>query len=154
MKSKKQRATIQCKGDKENDEVRQRKYKCSENKKIKKKVNDYARKQVIEQTSSDESDAHTSSKMDEIKNDKPQRDSSYDLETDSMQEYGEEYDEDKIVHIKVESRQKQSLQIKLKEIEKILRDIDLKEQTIGSTKKQCDEKYDRINETKTIKSNI
>ena len=37
--------------------------------------------------------------------------------------------------------------MKLKEIEKKLREIDLKEQKIGSTKKHCDEKFDRINET-------
>ena len=38
--------------------------------------------------------------------------------------------------------------MKLKEIENKLREIDLKEQTIGSIRKHWDEKYDRINETK------
>ena len=38
MKFKKQRVTIQCKDDEENDEVIQRKYKRIENEKIKKKV--------------------------------------------------------------------------------------------------------------------
>ena len=62
-----------------------RKYKGTENEKIKKKISDYARKQVIKQTSSDEPDKHSSSNIDEIKNDKPRRDNSYDLETYSMQ---------------------------------------------------------------------
>ena len=121
----------------------QRKYKRTENEKIKKRVSDYARKKVIEQTSSDESDEHSSSNINEIKNDKPKRDSSYNLENNSMQEY----DEDKIVH-EIESSQKQSLQMKLKEMEKKLKEIDLQEQAIGSTRKHCDEKYDRVNETK------
>ena len=38
--------------------------------------------------------------------------------------------------------------MKSKEIKKKLKEIDLNEQTIGSTRKHCDEKYDRINETK------
>ena len=50
--------------------------------KNKNKVSDYARKQVVEQTSNDESNEHSSSNISEIKNNKPQRDSSYDLETD------------------------------------------------------------------------
>ena len=87
MKSKKQRVTIQCKDNEENDEVIQRKYKRTENDKHKKKVSDYARKQIIEQASSDEPDEHSFSNINEIKNDKPQRESGYDLETDSMQEY-------------------------------------------------------------------
>ena len=117
MKSKKQRITIQCNNDKKNDEVIQRKYKRTENEKIKKKVSDNARKQVIEKTSSNKSDEHSSSLTDvftEIKNDKPQRDISYDLETDSMKKY----DADEFVHNKIESSQKQSLQMKLKEIDK------------------------------------
>ena len=125
----------------------QRKYKRTRNEKIKKKVNDYAKKQVIEQTSSDESDEHSSLNINEIKNDKPQRDSSYDLETDSMQEH----DEDEIVHNMIESSQKQSLLMELKEIEKKLKEMDLQEQTIGATRKHCNEKYDRINETKRKK---
>ena len=46
---------MQCKNNEENDEVILRKYKRTENEQIKKKVSDYVRKQVIEQTSSDES---------------------------------------------------------------------------------------------------
>ena len=60
----------------------------------------------------------------------------------------QEYDEDKIVHNKIESIKKQSLQMKLKEIGKKLREIDLLERTIGATRKHCYEKYDRLNETK------
>ena len=48
----------------------------------------------------------------------------------------------------IESSQKQSLQMKLTEIEKKLREIDLQEQTIGATRKHCNEKYDRKNKTK------
>ena len=47
IKSKKQRVTMQCKDDEENDKVILRKYKGTENEKIKKKISDYARKQVI-----------------------------------------------------------------------------------------------------------
>ena len=122
----------------------QRKYERTENEKYKKKVSDYARKKIIEQTLSDESDEHISLSITEIKNDKPQHDSSYDFKTDSVQKYNE----DEIVHNKIESSQKQNLQIKLKEFEKKLREIDLQEQTIGSTRKHWNEKYDRINETK------
>ena len=44
MKSKRQREIIQCKDNEENDEVIQRKYKCTENEKIKKKFSDYVSK--------------------------------------------------------------------------------------------------------------
>ena len=48
MKSKKQRATIQCKNEEANDDVViQRKYKCTRNERIKQKVCDDARKQII-----------------------------------------------------------------------------------------------------------
>ena len=48
MKSKKQRATIQCKNEEANDDVViQRKYKCTRNETIKQKVCDDARKQII-----------------------------------------------------------------------------------------------------------
>ena len=67
MKSKKQCVTIQCKENEENDEVIQRKYKCTENEKIIKKLSDYARKQVIEQALSDESDEHSFSNINELK---------------------------------------------------------------------------------------
>ena len=96
MKSKK-RVTILCKNDEENnDDGIQKKYKHIENKQIKKKVDNNARKQVIEQISNDESDEHLFLNIDKIKNDMPHCDSSYDLETDSVQEH----DKDELFMIK------------------------------------------------------